>query len=161
MSVDDDADITKLLLDESVLDMLLSMGRLRFFTRLNVFCTRLNIAVGVIGLSRSSGALSRTDWDLAKGSVFKNAGLRAAGIAGNRLACRRGRGLVDCEMAGEDVTELLSDLASDEIGDTDRLGHGSSTMDGLPAKTTDTILAVSSWLLRRTGDVWEPSLAES
>ncbi len=46
-----------------------------------------------------------------------------------------------------------------ELLDTGRfLDAGRSTIEGFPANTTDTTLAVSSWLLRLVGEVGSSSL---
>lgn len=51
------------------------------------------------------------------------------------------------------------ELDSLELGDIDRRGR--STSEGLPAKTTETTRAVSSWLPLRLADVSESSLPDS
>lgn len=66
------------------------------------------------------------------------------------------------EFVGDmDETVLARLLASIEMGDMDLRCDGRSIMDGLPMKTTDTILASASWLFLRGDCASVSSVSES
>lgn len=69
------------------------------------------------------------------------------------------------EGAVAEVTKRLQGLLggrdSMDSGEADLLVEGRSTMEGLPAYTTETTRAVSSWLFLLTGESADSSVSES
>lgn len=159
-------------------------GRLRFLTKLNV---RLNTPgdFGVLGLSFDSSLVSGSAL-VANGSMLRKSGFcfsrRPVPILLVRGGCRpdpeevvqkdmrRSRtgsvtGRVDVlrrQLAGRDRVDILDEGREEaslmRLGDTDLRGR--SITEGFPAYTTETILAVSSRLPRRS-EARDSSLPES
>lgn len=143
---------------------LLSSGLLLFLTMLRVLvaplCAPLSSDVGVIGVlgGESTSLLSRTAsreyvLPLAYGSMFRKGGLLLVGRkVETRLLVRFGWCSEEIDPVGvedrsiEDTVEYTLErfLVWPEFGDIDLRGVGSSMMEGFPAKTNDTALAVTS-----------------
>ncbi len=107
---------------------------------------------------------------LAYGSMCRNGGRFFTKISESKLlflpACTGEEATLDDGVSGRSIGDLedaMLDrvLVLAELGDIDLLRKRErSTIDGLPAYTTDTTRAVSSWLVRLVGDVGS-SLLES
>lgn len=157
---------------------LCSTGRLRFLTILNVLDIDLRTAPGDFGsfgtwsssswssplqlsengsVLRNNGRFLETLWETAgtfmlldRGGWMKFGAMEVAEVDGRRGQAKDS-GVLAIDVRGRPWMEWREDGLLDV--DT-------SIIDGRPEKTTETILAVSSWLFLRTGDFCGSSLFE-